>query len=233
MGQGLCPVRCGPQVRPAHLLRANPQAVSKTWLDVGLLHRSSCSTFRPRPSGLRLCRKARSQLLSCTATSAAQPIQPAQPTAIHRAAATILSFWQHSLKQVAGFVRRQPTQMDSAVCKQHEAVHVHFVLKPRDLSCEMQEINAQIRSSIKNMKCLAAVAPLAAISASGSTNTFILITNAVGSFIRVCLHLALPAVIKVSQYPRVHLLLEDCRGCFHVLSFMPVARQREYGSLRG
>ncbi|KAL3134047.1 hypothetical protein ABBQ32_008477 [Trebouxia sp. C0010 RCD-2024] len=137
--------------------------VSRTLRPSGLCHRSSCHTFKPRSSSPRLCRKARSQSLSCTATSAARPTQPGQPTAIHRAAATILSFWQHSLKQVAGFVRRQPTQMDSA------------------------EINAQIRSSIKNMKCLAAVAPLAAISASGSTNTFILITNAVGSFIRLYL----------------------------------------------
>lgn len=47
----------------------------------------------------------------------------------------------------------------------------------------MQEVNAQIKSSIKNMKCLAAVAPFAAVG--GSTNTFILITKAVGSFIKV------------------------------------------------
>ena len=58
------------------------------------------------------------------------------------------------------------------------------------MGCALQEINAHIRSSIKNMKCLAAVAPFAAVG--GSTNTFILITKAVGSFIKVltaCRHL--------------------------------------------
>lgn len=117
VGQGPCPVRCGPQVRPGYILRATPVCTQISWVIAGLCHRSSCHTFKPRSSSPRLCRKARSQSLSCTATSAARPTQPGQPTAIHRAAATILSFWQHSLKQVAGFVRRQPTQMDSAVCK--------------------------------------------------------------------------------------------------------------------
>jgi len=49
----------------------------------------------------------------------------------------------------------------------------------------LQDFNAQIKAAVKNMRCLAAVAPFAA--ASGSTNTFILITKAVGSFIKVSL----------------------------------------------
>jgi len=58
---------------------------------------------------------------------------------------------------------------------------------PKDLSKEASsdEINAKIRSGIKHMRCLMAVAPFAA--ATGSASTFLLITKAVGSFIKLYL----------------------------------------------
>lgn len=62
-------------------------------------------------------------------------------------------------------------------------LHLQAVVSDFTLISRLQEVNAQIKASIKNMRCLAAVAPFAAVS--GSTNTFILITRAVGSFIKV------------------------------------------------
>lgn len=46
-------------------------------------------------------------------------MQPAQPAVLHKAAASIVSLWQHSLKQLASFVcvQRKPSQFDSTVCE--------------------------------------------------------------------------------------------------------------------
>ena len=191
--KGMCgtrPLSRIPQPRGTNRLRCTlPQPSLVNSLSVvpaGQCHRQSCSTFKPRPSAYRLCRKARSHVLSCTAVSGAQPMQPVQPTVLHKAAASIVSLWQHSLRQLASFVRvqRKVTPTDSTVCKHQRRAHVcNWDCWPQHVGCELQEINAKIRSSIKNMKCLAAVAPFAAVG--GSTNTFILITKAVGSFIKV------------------------------------------------
>lgn len=126
-GQGPCPAHhcpevqlhlfCNPQPSPVHSLSVVP---------VGRCHRQSCSAFRPRPSTYRPCRKARSHLQNCTAVSGAQPLQPVQPNVLHKAAASIVSLWQHSLKQLASFVRvqREPTPTDSKVCNHRRCAHV-------------------------------------------------------------------------------------------------------------
>lgn len=51
----------------------------------------------------------------------------------------------------------------------------------KDVNAE--ELNAQIKESVKSMKMLAMVVPFAAVS--GSTDTFFIITKAVASFIKV------------------------------------------------
>ena len=128
---GMCgtrPLSCRSQPRGTIRLSFTRQpslAHSVSVVSAGVCHRQSCSTFRPRPSAYRLCRKARSQLLSCTASSGAQSMQPVQPTVLQKAAASIVSFWQHSLKQLASFVRvqREPTQTDSTVCEHQRCAH--------------------------------------------------------------------------------------------------------------
>lgn len=47
----------------------------------------------------------------------------------------------------------------------------------------VQEVNLQIKQSIKQLRILAAVAPFAAVS--GSADTFFIVTKAVASFIKV------------------------------------------------
>lgn len=141
-----------------------------------LSQKHACPTFRPRANALRLGRYTKLQTIKCTASSAAQPLHPAHPTPFHRVAATVLSFWQHSLKQLAALLQVKPDQQQAS----------------------SQDINAQIKAAVKNMRCLAAVAPFAA--ASGSTNTFILITKAVGSFIKLYLLLLFLRVL-LSWFP--------------------------------
>lgn len=61
-----------------------------------------------------------------------------------------------------------------------------------------QDINAQIRASMKQMRMLALVAPFTA--ASGSTDTFMIITRAVASFIKLYLLLLFVRVL-LSWFP--------------------------------
>lgn len=146
---------------------------------LGLTQKQACPCFRPRPSALRLCRQAKLHTVTCKASAAAQPLHLAHPSPVHRVAATVLSFWQHSLRQLASLLQIKPDQ-------------------PEQQQASSKDINAQIKASIKNMRCLAAVAPFAA--ASGSTNTFILITKAVGSFIKLYLLLLFLRVL-LSWFP--------------------------------
>lgn len=61
-----------------------------------------------------------------------------------------------------------------------------------------QEVNAQIRDSVKHMRVLALVAPFAAVA--GSTDTFMIITKAVASFIKLYLLLLFVRVL-LSWFP--------------------------------
>ena len=61
-----------------------------------------------------------------------------------------------------------------------------------------QDINGQIRQSVKQMRMLALVAPFAAVS--GSTDTFMIITRAVASFIKLYLLLLFVRVL-LSWFP--------------------------------
>ena len=84
--------------------------------DAGLGTRHACPTFRPRPSAYRLCRQTKLQMLKCTASSAAQPLHSAHPSPVHKVAAAVLSFWQHSLRTLASLLQLRPGQPD-----QHQA----------------------------------------------------------------------------------------------------------------
>jgi len=75
-----------------------------------LTQKQACPYFRPRPSAFRLCRQAKLQTLTCTASTAAQPLHSAHPSPVHRVAATVLSFWQHSLRQLASLLQIKPVQ---------------------------------------------------------------------------------------------------------------------------
>lgn len=61
-----------------------------------------------------------------------------------------------------------------------------------------QDVNAQIRDSVKQMKVLALVAPFAAVS--GGADTFMIITRAVASFIKLYLLLLFVRVL-LSWFP--------------------------------
>lgn len=57
----------------------------------------------------------------------------------------------------------------------------------------LQDTNANIRVGLKQMRILAAVAPFAAVT--GNANTLLLITRAVGSFIKVWMILSVFAAV--------------------------------------
>lgn len=63
---------------------------------------------------------------------------------------------------------------------------------------DAEELNAQIKQSVKSMRMLAMVVPFAAVS--GSTDTFFIITKAVASFIKLYLLLLFVRVL-LSWFP--------------------------------
>jgi hypothetical protein len=63
---------------------------------------------------------------------------------------------------------------------------------------DAEELNAQIRGSLKQMRVLALVAPFAAVS--GGADTFMIITKAVASFIKLYLLLLFVRVL-LSWFP--------------------------------
>jgi len=65
-------------------------------------------------------------------------------------------------------------------------------------TADAQDINAQIKDSVKSMRMLAMVIPFAAVS--GSTDTFFIITKAVASFIKLYLLLLFVRVL-LSWFP--------------------------------
>uniref|UniRef100_A0A061QX48 YggT family protein n=1 Tax=Tetraselmis sp. GSL018 TaxID=582737 RepID=A0A061QX48_9CHLO len=65
---------------------------------------------------------------------------------------------------------------------------------------DSEEVSRQVRATVKNMKIILAVAPFAAVSTSSSANTFLLITRAVASFIKLYLLLLFLRVL-LSWFP--------------------------------
>ena len=94
----------------------------------GLTQKQACPYFRPRPSALRLCRQAKLHTLTCTASAAAQPLLLSHPSPVHRVAATVLSFWQHSLRQLASFLQIKPDQPE----QQRASSKVSCIFRLRD-----------------------------------------------------------------------------------------------------
>lgn len=159
---------------------------------VGLTPRTRCNHFRPRAYAFRLQRQRQRHLgvTACSASAAAQTLPGPQPKPLPQAALVALALWQRMLQQIAAcFQRAVPLETGTDVSR---AKHNNIPVAARQCVCDkissqyqivVQDINAGIRSSVRHMRCLMAVAPFAA--ATGSASTFLLITKAVGSFIKV------------------------------------------------